>query len=113
MASLNKAILAGALQRDTELRYTTRGEALAELQLELACPSTSGETTIVPLEARGDLALSLVKLRRGQAILVQGNLCSRRRKPPGGDEQRELMVAIRRLEVLPAANAPATGDPSQ
>lgn len=58
MASFNKAILARTLQQDIELRYTTRGEAVTELQLSVSCPGHPEETTYVPLEARGTLPLA-------------------------------------------------------
>ena len=81
MASFNKVILVGNLTRDPELRYTTKGTAVAKLGLAVnrTWRSESGESreevTFVDIDAFGKQAETLGRyLKKGRPILIEGRL---------------------------------------
>jgi single-strand DNA-binding protein len=81
MANFNKVILAGNLTRDPELRYTSKGTAIARIGLAInrSWKSETGETkeevTFVDVDAFGRTAEVIGQyLKKGRPILVEGRL---------------------------------------
>lgn len=81
MPSFNKVILAGNLTRDPELRYSSKGTAIARLGLALNRTYTTEtgekkeEVTFVDVDAFGRQAEVLGQyLRKGRPILIEGRL---------------------------------------
>ncbi|HOB99616.1 MAG TPA: single-stranded DNA-binding protein [Verrucomicrobiota bacterium] len=81
MANFNKVILAGNLTRDPEVRYTSKGVAIAKLGLALNRTFTteSGEkreeVTFVDVDAFGRQAEVIGQyMRKGRSILIEGRL---------------------------------------
>jgi single-strand DNA-binding protein len=81
MASFNKVILAGNLTRDPELRYTTKGSAVAKIGLAVnrTWKTESGETkeevSFIDIEAWGRQAEVIAQyMRKGRPLLVEGRL---------------------------------------
>jgi single-strand DNA-binding protein len=81
MANFNKVILAGNLTRDPELRYTSKGMAIAKITLAInrTWRSEAGETkeevTFVDVDAFGRTAENIGQyFKKGRPILVEGRL---------------------------------------
>ncbi len=81
MASFNKVILMGNLTRDPELRYTSKGMAIAKFGLAVnrVWRSEAGEqkeeTTFVDVDAFGRQAETIGQyLKKGRPVLVEGRL---------------------------------------
>jgi single-strand DNA-binding protein len=81
MASFNKVILMGNLTRDPELRYTSKGTAIAKIGLAVnrVWRTESGEqkeeVTFVDVDAFGRQADTIGQyLKKGRPILVEGRL---------------------------------------
>ena len=81
MPSFNKVILAGNLTRDPELRYSSKGTAIARLGLALNRTYTTetgekkDEVTFVDVDAFGRPAEVIAQyMRKGRPILIEGRL---------------------------------------
>lgn len=81
MASFNKVILMGNLTRDPELRYTSKGTAIARLGVAVNRRWTGEggeqreETTFVDVDAFGKQAETLGQyMKKGRPILIEGRL---------------------------------------
>lgn len=81
MRGFNKVIIAGNLTADPELRYTSKGTAVARLRLAVnrSFKSDSGElreeVTYVDVDAWAQQAETISQyLRKGRPILVEGRL---------------------------------------
>lgn len=81
MASFNKVILMGNLTRDPELRYTSKGTAIAKIGLAVnrVWRTESGEqkeeVTYVDVDAFGRQAETIGQyLKKGRPVLVEGRL---------------------------------------
>lgn len=80
MPNFNKVILAGHITRDIELRYTTRGTAVAKIGMATTRKwSADGEkreeTCFVDVNAFGKQAETLAKfMTKGRPLLVEGRL---------------------------------------
>src|SRR5262245_48368510 len=81
MANFNKVILAGNLTRDPEMKYTSKGTAIASFGLAInrRWKSETGETkeevTFVDIEAYGRQAEVVGQyLKKGRPALVEGRL---------------------------------------
>ena len=81
MANYNKVILVGNLTRDPELRYTSKGLAIAKLSLAVnrtyrnESGETKEETTFVDIDSFGKQAETLANyLKKGRSVLVEGRL---------------------------------------
>lgn len=81
MANFNKVILAGNLTRDPELRYTSKGTAIAKLTLAINRSYTTEagekkeEVTFVDVDAFGRQAEVIGQyMRKGRPFLVEGRL---------------------------------------
>jgi len=81
MASFNKVILVGNLTRDPELRYTSKGTAIAKIGLAVNRVWTSEtgekkeEVTFVDVDIFGRTAENVGQyMRKGSPLLVEGRL---------------------------------------
>ena len=81
MANFNKVILAGNLTRDPELRYTSKGTAIAKIGLAInrtwknEAGETKEEVTFVDVDAFGRTAEVIGQyLKKGRPILIEGRL---------------------------------------
>jgi single-strand DNA-binding protein len=81
MANFNKVIIAGNLTRDPELRYTSKGTAVAGLSMALnrKWKNDSGEmqeeVTFVDVDAFGRQAEVIAQyMKKGRPLLVEGRL---------------------------------------
>lgn len=81
MASFNKVILMGNLTRDPELRYTSKGTAIAKIGLAVnrVWKTETGEqkeeVTFVDVDAFGRQAETIGQyLKKGRPVLVEGRL---------------------------------------
>jgi single-strand DNA-binding protein len=81
MASFNKVILVGNLTRDPELRYTSKGTAIAKIGLAVNRVWTNEagekkeEVTFVDVDIFGRTAENVGQyMRKGRPILVEGRL---------------------------------------
>jgi single-strand DNA-binding protein len=81
MASFNKVILVGNLTRDPELRFTSKGMAIAKVGLAVNrnWTSESGEkkeeVTFVDVDIFGRTAENVAQyMRKGRPILIEGRL---------------------------------------
>ena len=82
MAGYNKVILIGNLTRDPELRYTSKGVAIAKLALAVnrawrdsATGELKEEVTFVDIDAFGKQAETLGQyMKKGSPLMVEGRL---------------------------------------
>lgn len=81
MASFNKVILVGNLTRDVDLRYTSKGTAIAKLGLAVnrvwrnEAGESKEEVTFIDIDAFGKQAETLANyLKKGNPLLVEGRL---------------------------------------
>jgi single-strand DNA-binding protein len=81
MASFNKVILAGNLTRDPEMRYTSKGTAVASFTLAVnrRWKSETGElkeeVSFIDVESFGKQAETIAQyLKKGRPFLVEGRL---------------------------------------
>src|SRR5271156_2781389 len=81
MANLNKVMLMGNLTRDPEVRYTPKGNAVAELGLAINRVYTADnnekreETTFVDVTFWGRTAeIAGEYLKKGRAVFIEGRL---------------------------------------
>ena len=81
MANFNKVILAGNLTRDPELKYTSKGLAIAKFGLAInrSWKTETGEAkeevTFVDIDAFGKQAETIAQyMKKGSPLLVEGRL---------------------------------------
>jgi single-strand DNA-binding protein len=108
MASFNKVILAGNLTRDPELRYTSKGTAIA--RLGLACnrkwKTETGEmkeeVTFVDVDAFGRQAETIGQyLKKGRPILIEGRLkLDQWEDKQSGQKKSKLGVVLETFQFL-------------
>jgi single-strand DNA-binding protein len=81
MANYNKVILIGNLTRDPELRFSSKGMAIAKISLAInrnwrdASGEAKEETTFVDIDAFGKQAETLGQyMKKGRPLMVEGRL---------------------------------------
>ncbi len=119
MPSFNKAILAGNLTRDPELKYTPKGTAVCQFGLAMNRHWTteSGErreeVTFLDCKAFGRQAEVLGQhLRKGAAVLVEGRIAREEWDDKATGQKRSatriIVEAFQFLGSRPAGERPAT-----
>jgi single-strand DNA-binding protein len=118
MASFNKVILAGNLTRDPELRYTSKGTAIA--RLGIACnrkwKSETGEmkeeVTFVDVDAFGKQAETIGQyLKKGRPILIEGRLrLDQWEDKQSGQKKSKLGVVLESFQFLDSGGGRGGGD---
>ena len=112
MASFNKVILMGNLTRDPELRYTSKGTAIARLGLAVnrVWKTETGENreevTFIDLDAFGPQAETLAKyMKKGRPILVEGRLrLDQWDDKQTGQKRSKLGVVVEGFQFLGSGN---------
>jgi single-strand DNA-binding protein len=116
MASFNKVILMGNLTRDPELRYTSKGTAIAKVGLAINrnWTSESGEkkeeVTFVDVDVFGRTAENVGQyMRKGRPILVEGRLkLDQWDDKQTGQKRSRLGVVAETVQFL--GSAPGAGE---
>jgi single-strand DNA-binding protein len=116
MASFNKVILMGNLTRDPELRYTSKGTAIAKVGLAVNrnWTSESGEkkeeVTFVDVDVFGRTAENVGQyMRKGRPILVEGRLkLDQWDDKQTGQKRSRLGVVAETVQFL--GSAPGAGE---
>lgn len=106
MASYNKAILAGNVTRDIQLRYTQSGQAVTEIGIAISRKYKQGnetkeETTFVDVTLWGRTAeLASEYLSKGRPVLVEGRLQLDQWQEQDGTKRHKLKVVGEALQFL-------------
>ena len=108
MASMNSVLLAGTLAKDVELRRTTGGTAVADLQLSIMerVKNKSGETfekeTTLDVVVWARQAETCAEyLRKGSPVMVEGRLHLERWETQEGEKRQRLRIRAERVQFLP------------
>ncbi len=101
MASFNKVILVGNLTRDPELRYTSKGTAVARIGLAVnrSWRDETGqlreEATFVDIEAFARSAETIGQyLKKGSPLLVEGRLRTDSWEDKQTNQKRSRLVVV-------------------
>jgi single-strand DNA-binding protein len=108
MASFNKVILMGNLTRDPELRYTSKGTAIARLGLAVnrvwrtETGESREEVTFVDCDAFARTAETLCQyLKKGNPVLIEGRLQLHTwEDKQSGQKQSKLRVNIEQFRFV-------------
>jgi single-strand DNA-binding protein len=118
LLQMNDVRLVGRLTRDPEVRYTTKGQAVARLDLAVNRRFKDGtgewrdDTTFVPVTVWRDAAERCKeRLRKGSPIYVEGRLRSTNWETKDGQKRSGIEVEAYRLQFL--AKMTEEGSPSQ
>lgn len=119
--NLNKVILAGNLTRDPEVRYTTKGTAVADLGLAVnrRVPDGNGgyneEATFIDVTAWGATAENAGKyLSKGRGVLVEGRLqLETWEDRQSGQKRSKLKVIAEAVQFLPDGKGNRSGGQSR
>ena len=110
MASLNKVLLIGNLTKDTELRYTPSGVAVANLRLAVnrRYKDKTGEwkedtcfITVTAWDKQAEVCNQY--LQKGRPIFVEGRLQSRSWEGNDGQKRTTIDVRAERIQFLGSA----------
>lgn len=105
---LNYVILAGRLTHDPELRYTPKGSAVCTMRIAVSrryrdkdTGEFKEEVSFLNLVAWSKWAeLSGERLKKGSAIIAEGNLRSRSWETPTGEKRSTVEIIVRRIQFL-------------
>jgi single-strand DNA-binding protein len=104
MPSLNKVIIVGVLTRDPELRYTTMNIPVANFKIASGRKGHNGnrdDVCHIGVVAWQKLAESCVEhLRKGQAVLIEGELKSRIKNESNGSRRSFVEIRAQRIQSL-------------
>ncbi|HEY9843454.1 MAG: single-stranded DNA-binding protein [Candidatus Sericytochromatia bacterium] len=88
--SLNYIVLSGTLMQDSEIRYTMSGKSVLEFSLAVEDGQTPEFQQFVRVIGRRDQATDLqTQLRRGTAVVVEGQLVQRKVESGSGHHRRK------------------------
>ncbi|MFC1546547.1 single-stranded DNA-binding protein [bacterium] len=113
MLEQNKVMLAGRVTRDPELRYTAANQAVTSFNIasnKRYRDSQTGEwkdlTAFIPIVAWARQAERCAgKLKKGNAIFVEGRLQSRNWETKTGEKRYTLEVVADRVQFLTKSEA--------
>ncbi len=117
MASVNKVILLGNLGRDPEVRYTTGGDAVANLRIATSeqWKDKSGEKqertewhTVVLFGRQAEIAGEYLK--KGRSVYIEGRLQTRKYTDKEGVEKYSTEVVGDRMQLLGGRGEGGGGD---
>ncbi|TBH17263.1 single-stranded DNA-binding protein [Thermus thermamylovorans] len=116
--ALNQVVLMGNLTRDSELRYTPQGTAVARLGLavnerRLRQGAEEERTHFIEVQAWRDLAEWAAELKRGDGLLVIGRLVNDSWTSSSGERRYQTRVEALRLERPTRGPAQAGGSRPQ
>jgi len=116
LLQMNDVRLVGRLTRDPEVRYTTKGQAVARLDMAVNRRFKDGtgewrdDTTFVPVTVWRDAAERCKeRLKKGSPLYVEGRLRSTNWETKDGQKRSGIEVEAYRLQFL----AKMTGEESQ
>jgi len=127
LGSLNSVILLGRAVADPDLRYTPKGTPVISFRVAVnrryKDPTTDewkDDTSFFTVNCWAQLAERLgERLRKGMAVLIQGELRSRAWETPTGEKRTAVEIHGRSVQVLdktggpgPAEAAPDASPPS-
>jgi single-strand DNA-binding protein len=112
MANFNKVILAGNLTRDPELKYTSKGTAIARITIAInrSWKTETGEgkeeVTFVDIDAFGKQAETIGQyFKKGRPILVEGRLrLDQWDDKQTGQKRSRLGVVLEGFQFLDSGN---------
>ena len=111
--NLNRVCLAGHLTRDPVLRKTNGGTSVADLGLAINENYTDKDGKVVQqvcfpdLVAWGKTATAAAEhLRKGDPLLVEGNLVTEQWETPQKEKRSKLRVRVSRVYFLNGKRAP-------
>ncbi|MBN2507911.1 MAG: single-stranded DNA-binding protein [Verrucomicrobia bacterium] len=117
MANFNRVILAGNLTRDPDLRYSSKGVAVAKLGLAInrtwktETGETREETTFVDVDAFGRQAEVIGQyLKKGRPILMEGRLKYDTWDDKQSNQKRSRLTVV--LESFQFMDSQRSGDAS-
>lgn len=113
MASYNKVIIAGNLTADPELKYLTKGTAVAQFNVAVnrKWKDESGqqkeEVTFVGVKAWGKQAETICQyLKKGRPILIEGRLTQESWDDKATNQKRsKTLVTLESFQFLDSNNA--------
>lgn len=116
LLQLNDVRLVGRLTRDPEVRYTSKGQAVAKLDIAVNRRYKDGtgewreEASFIPITVWRDAAERCrERLKKGSPVYVEGRLRSTSWETKDGQKRSGLEVEAYRLQFL-ARNAEEGGD---
>jgi single-strand DNA-binding protein len=117
MASFNKVILMGNLTRDPELRYTSKGTAIAKIGLAVnrtwrtETGETKEEVTFVDVDIFGRTAENVGQyMRKGSPVLIEGRLkLDQWDDKQTGQKRSRMGVVAETVQFLSSGNRNAEG----
>ena len=115
----NQVFLVGRLTRDTEIRFTQKGQAMCRFDIAVnrryqnkATGDWVEDTTFIPLVAWSQVAESMrEQVKKGTAVRIEGRLQGREYEDKTGAKRKILEVRVWKIEVL-AATAKSAGKPA-
>ena len=103
MINLAKALLAGRLTKDPEIRYTAKGTAVATMRIAVNFRGRDKkeEASFFDVVAFGQLAEQCGEyLSKGRAVLVEGRMRQRSWESEGGGRRSRLEIIASSVEFL-------------
>ena len=105
MINLAKALIAGRLTKDPEIRYTAKGTAVTTLRVAVNYRGRDRqeEASFFDVVAFGKLAEQCAEyLSKGRAVLVEGRMRQRSWAPDEGPRRTKLEIIASSVEFLDA-----------
>lgn len=119
MKDINTITIIGRVAKDSELRYTSTGTAIASFAVAFTTSKKKGEqwedqSNFIDLALFGKTAENLSKyLTKGTRVAVQGSL-EQQRWEKDGQKQSKLAVHVDQIQLLGdkrEGQAPSSGEP--
>lgn len=99
--SLNYIVLSGTLAQDGEIRYTMAGKSVLEFSLGITDAQAPEIQQFVRVIGRRDQATEQhALLKRGTAVVVEGQLVQRKLDTGSGPRRRQPEIHLDHLTVL-------------
>lgn len=96
---MNNVILSGRLTKDPELRYTTKGTAVATFIL--AVPYKEEHTDFLPIVTYGKTAENIAQYKKqGDYIIVSGRLNQNTYQTKDGEKKSKIEVVGEKVEYV-------------
>src|SRR5258707_713792 len=119
MANFNKVILVGNITRDPELRYTSKGMAIAKIGMAInrtwknEAGESKEEVTFVDVDAFGRQAETIAQyLKKGSPLMVEGRLrLDQWDDKQTGQKRSRLGVTLEGFQFLGGGNRGEGGAP--
>lgn len=115
---INSVTLIGRLVADPELRYTQKGAPVCDFRIASSRRWKNRETNewqeetlfinVVAWRRQAELANDFLK--KGSAVLIEGNLRSRQWENTKGEKRTTIEVVARRIQYLDAKQREGEGD---